>query len=164
MLIKSDLFKLLAAGFVSASWMVAPVAQADSAKPQYMNPEGMYDASVHGYSQVTVVNTPAKLVYTAGQGGADAEGKLSKDFGEQVEQAFKNLNQALAAAGADFSDVVKVNVYIVDHSMERLDIFETAMKKMLDGKPGPSSTLVPVPALALPEMQFEINAVAAVNK
>lgn len=164
MLIKSEVLKLLAAGLLAGSWMAIPAAQAADGKPQYLNPEGMYDASVHGYSQVTVVDTPAKFVFTAGQGGADADGKISDDFKTQVEQAFANLQAALGAAGAQLSDVVKVNVYIVNHSMERLDIFETAMKKLLAGNPGASSTLVPVPALALPEMQFEIDAVAVVNK
>lgn len=62
------------------------------------------------------------------------------------------------------SDVVNINVFIVDHSMERLDIFEAAAKAAFNNGPFPASTLIPVPKLALDSMIFEINAVAVTAK
>lgn len=56
------------------------------------------------------------FVYAAGQVGVLPEtGELvSDDVAEQTVQALKNLNAALAAAGASFDDVVKANVFLTD--------------------------------------------------
>lgn len=56
------------------------------------------------------------FVYAAGQVGAVPEtGELiSDDVVEQTAQALKNLQAALAAAGAGLGDVVKVNVFLTD--------------------------------------------------
>lgn len=135
-------------------------SQSDAQKPTFINPPNMFDSAAHGYSQVAVVQTPAKFIYTAGQGGANDKGELSSDFEEQVNQALTSLQTALKAADADLTHVVKLTVFIKDHSMERLGIYEAAIKKLYDGRPGPAATLVPVPKLALDEMLFEIKAVA----
>lgn len=136
---------------------------ADSSTVEYLKPAGLYDSTVHGYSQGTVVSAADRIIYLAGQSGGNEKGEYSEDFKEQVDQALSNLQTALKAAGAEIANVAKVTVFIVDHSMERLEIFENAMLKMLDGRAGPASTLVPVPALAIPSMQFEIDAVAVVK-
>lgn len=130
---------------------------------EYINPPGLYDSTVHGYSQVTVAKSSDRVIYLAGQGGENEKGEYSDDFAAQVDQALSNLQTGLKAAGADITNVAKITVFIVDHSMERLGIFEKAMLKMLDGRPAPASTLVPVPALALPAMKFEIDAIAVVG-
>lgn len=145
------------------SWASLSVA-GNGGGVEYIKPEGLYDSTVHGYSQATAAKASDRIIYTAGQGGGNEKGEYSEDFAEQVDQALTNLQLALKAAGADITNVTKVTVYIVNHSMERLEIFEKAMLKMLDGRPAPASTLVPVPALALPSMQFEIDAVAVVSK
>ncbi|WP_397476166.1 RidA family protein [Pusillimonas sp.] len=145
------------------SWASLSVAAGDGGV-EYIKPAGLYDSTVHGYSQATAANASDRIIYTAGQGGGNEKGEYSEDFAEQVDQALANLQLALKAAGADITNVTKVTVYIVNHSMERLEIFEKAMLKMLDGRSAPASTLVPVPALALPVMQFEIDAVAVVGK
>src|SRR5690554_2984239 len=155
-------FRFVIAG-VLGSWASLSVA-ASGGGVEYIKPEGLYDSTVHGYSQVTAAKASDRIIYTAGQGGGNEKGEYSEDFAEQVEQSLTNLQLALKAAGADITNVSKVTVYIVNHSMERLDIFEKAMLKMLDGRSAPASTLVPVPALALPVMQFEIDAVAVVSK
>lgn len=154
--------KLAAVGMIG-SWASLSVA-ASGGGPEYINPPGLYDSTVHGYSQVTVAKASDRVIYVAGQGGENAKGEYSDDFGAQVDQALSNLQTALKAAGADITNVAKITVFIVDHNMERLGIFEKAMLKMLDGRPAPASTLVPVPALALPVMKFEIDAVAVVGK
>ena len=67
---------------------------------QLINPAGLYDPAPNAYSHVARLEPGVRLVYLAGQGGQDAEGKLSSDFGAQVRQALANLHTALAAAGA----------------------------------------------------------------
>ncbi len=125
---------------------------------KFFNPEGLYDPRPNGYSHVVVADTPARIIYIAGQGGENVEGDLSEDFSEQVSQALHNLRTALAAAGAMHTEVAKVTALIVDHSEARLAIFSQALCAMWGDHPAPACTLIPVPRLALDGMLFEIEA------
>ncbi|VVO39024.1 RidA family protein [Pseudomonas fluorescens] len=129
---------------------------------QLSNPPGLYDPTANGYSHVAQVAAGARWVFIAGQGGENADSQLSSDFTEQVRQALNNLRIALAAAGAEVSDVAKLTVLIVDHSLERLEIFGEELHRVWGSAPKPACTLIPVPRLALDGMLFEIEAVAAV--
>lgn len=129
---------------------------------QLSNPPGLYDPTANGYSHVAQVAAGARLVFIAGQGGEDVDSQLSTDFTEQVRQALDNLQIALAAAGAEVSDVAKLTVLIVDHSLERLEIFGEELHRVWGSAPKPACTLIPVPRLALDGMLFEIEATAAV--
>lgn len=134
-----------------------------SRKPVFLNPPGLYDPAANGYSHLAVIETPARFIYVAGQGGENVDGNLSSDFAVQVRQGLDNLQLALTAAKADISDVVKLTVLIVDHNERRLQIFSTALQERLAGKPGPACTLIPVPRLALDGMLFEIEATAVIS-
>ncbi|WP_343630990.1 RidA family protein [Roseateles sp.] len=129
---------------------------------RFTNPAGLYDPAPNGYSHVATVDGPARLVFVAGQGGEDAQGRLAEDFGAQVDQALENLQIALAAAGARVRDVVKLTVLVVDHSEARLFLLGEAIKALWGEHPTPACTLIPVPRLALDGMLFEIEATAAV--
>jgi len=64
------------------------------------------------YSPVVV---DGGLVYTAGQVAFDEQGDLvAGGIGEQARQALENLTACLRAAGAELSDVLKVNAYLAD--------------------------------------------------
>ncbi|WP_457579918.1 RidA family protein [Ensifer canadensis] len=127
------------------------------------NPAGLYDASANGYSHVGLVPAGVRLIFIAGQGGEDEHGALDPDFRLQVRQALGNLRTALAATGAETSDIVKLTVLIVDHSEERLHTFGAEMEAALGEGAKPTCTLIPVPRLALDGMLFEIEAVAALG-
>jgi enamine deaminase RidA (YjgF/YER057c/UK114 family) len=92
--------------------MAAAAGAATSAEAQtptnlrFFNPPGM--SNPPGYSHVVEVTGPHRTVYFAGQTGADANGKVSKDFREQAIQVFENIKIALASVGAGFEHVVKV--------------------------------------------------------
>ncbi|WP_347901133.1 RidA family protein [Pseudomonas purpurea] len=139
-----------------------PTDKPHRATLQLSNPPGLYDPAPNGYSHLAQVAAGARLVFVAGQGGENAQSQLSSDFAEQVRQALSNLQCALAAAGAEVSDVAKLTVLIVDHSHERLEIFGKALHQVWGAAPKPACTLIPVPRLALDGMLFEIDAVAAV--
>jgi enamine deaminase RidA (YjgF/YER057c/UK114 family) len=51
------------------------------------------------------------MVFVAGQVALDEQGAVvgAGDMVQHTEQVFNNLSLALAAAGATFSDVVKLN-------------------------------------------------------
>jgi enamine deaminase RidA (YjgF/YER057c/UK114 family) len=78
----------------------------------------------------------------------------------QAEQVFKNLETALTAAGAKFSDVVKMNSYITDMSKVQA-VRDVRAKYFTDV--APASTFVEVKGLVRPELLLEIEVVAVVN-
>jgi len=55
-------------------------------------------------------------LFTSGQIGLDAQtGKLVGDsLAEQAGQVMRNLQAVLAAAGCAVTDIIKVNIYLVD--------------------------------------------------
>jgi reactive intermediate/imine deaminase len=112
-----------------------------------------------GYTHVVEVTGPGKTIYVAGQVAFDKDGKVvGSDMKTQAEQVFKNLEAALAAAGATFSDVVKMNTYITD--MSQLAAVRDVRSRYF-GTTTPASTLVQVAALVRPELLIEIEVVAA---
>jgi enamine deaminase RidA (YjgF/YER057c/UK114 family) len=113
-----------------------------------------------GYTHVVEITGPGRLVYIAGQLGFDASGKMAADFRGQTVQAFENLKSALAAVGAEFKDVVKINNYIVDIPTN-IAIFREVRDQYLNMAAPPASTAVGVPALARPGALFEIEAIVA---
>jgi reactive intermediate/imine deaminase len=57
------------------------------------------------------------LVYTAGQVAFDERGELvAGGIEEQARRALENLTACLRGAGAELSDVLKVNAYLADLS------------------------------------------------
>ena len=84
------------------------------------------------------------------------------DIDDQISLAMKNLGRALEAAGATVQDVYKLVYYIVDYDPNNRR-HTKHVQAFLNGH-RPPTTLVPVPALAAPEMKFEIEAYAAVRQ
>jgi reactive intermediate/imine deaminase len=118
-------------------------------------------AAPTGYTHVVEVTGPTKMVYIAGQVALDKDGKMvgAGDMKAQAEQVFKNLEAALAAAGAKFTDVVKMNTFITD--MDKAPAVREVRARYF-GETTPASTLVQVVKLARPELMLEIEVIAAV--
>ncbi|MEV0678850.1 RidA family protein [Actinosynnema sp. NPDC050436] len=126
---------------------------------EIVNPDGLHDPLDHAYSHV--VTTSGDLVFISGQYASGPDGQVtSDDFAEQVRQALANLRTALRAVGLDYAHVVRLGSFIVDHDAEKLDIWLRSVAEIWGRKP-PAQSLVGVAALALPEMRFEVEAVAA---
>jgi reactive intermediate/imine deaminase len=104
---------------------------------------------------------PGKTIYVAGQIALDKDGHVvgAGNMKAQAEQVFKNLQAALDAAGAKFSDVVKMNTYVTD--MEQAPAVREVRARYF-GDTAPASTLVQVVRLARPEFLLEIEVIAAV--
>lgn len=124
----------------------------------HLNPEGV--APGNGYSHV--VTGPGRWVAIAGQVAFDAEGNLvgEGDAGAQARQVFANLERCLAAAGATFADVVKLNFYVTDVAF--LPAIRVARDAHIDTANPPASTAVQVVALFRPDALLEIEAYAVV--
>lgn len=112
-----------------------------------------------GYSQAVTVRS-GHLVYIAGQVAMDPTGKLvgPGDFRAQAEQIFENLKATLAASGASFDNVVKLNSYFVD--ITQVPIFREVRDKYINVTHPPASTAVEVRRLVREEWLFEVEAIA----
>jgi enamine deaminase RidA (YjgF/YER057c/UK114 family) len=124
-----------------------------------INPEGLPDTGVYHH---VAVATGTKTIYLAGQVAWDAE----PDLAAQVEQAYVNVHTALKAAGAAFKDLVKVRIYVVDWTPDKmpelLKGIENAMTRVGESAK-PPGTLIGVAALDLPEHLVEIEATAVID-
>jgi 2-iminobutanoate/2-iminopropanoate deaminase len=126
---------------------------------RFHNPDSI--AKPMGYSHVVVATTPGKIIYVAGQLGLDIDNKIvgaPGDFRAQAEQVFRNLEHVLAAAGAGFEHVVKLNNYLVD--ITQIGIFREVRDRFIDTAAPPASTAIAVPALARPGALLEVEAIA----
>ena len=101
-----------------------------------------------------------RTIYIAGQVALDKSGNIvgRGDVRAQTQQVFENLKAALAAVGADFTHVVKLNYYLLDTS--QLAAVRELRDKYVNTKNPPASTLVQASRLAREEFLVEIEAIA----
>ena len=126
-------------------------------QPEFASPDGL--AAPAGYSHV--VSIPAgRLVWTAGQVPLDADRNIVAigDWEGQTRRVFENLGLALRGAGADWVDVVKLTLFVVDVSA--IEIIRAVRDEFVDTSNPPTSTLVRVAGLFHPDVLIEVEAVA----
>jgi enamine deaminase RidA (YjgF/YER057c/UK114 family) len=128
---------------------------------ELINPDGL--PAPAAYTQV-IVATGHRLVFVAGQVAVDAEGNVvgPGDLAAQARQVFANVGRALAAAGARPDNVVKITTYVVHHRPEYRPLISDARAAVF-GDHKPTSMLVGVEALALPDYLIEVEAIAVVD-
>ena len=98
------------------------------------------------------------LLFISGCVPVDADGRLVPgDVVAQTRQVFANIGAVLAASGAEFGDVVKVTVFLVDVD-DRAAV--NTVRQEVFGAARPASTLVEVSRLAIPGARIEVEAVA----
>jgi 2-iminobutanoate/2-iminopropanoate deaminase len=102
------------------------------------------------------------LLFVSGQAAIDERGQVVGvgDFDALAEQAFKNLEQVLEAGGSSLRHVAKVTIFLTDMS-NFAKIVELRGKWF--SEPYPADSIIQVTALALPELEVEIEAVAVVS-
>ena len=123
---------------------------------KFINPPGLTKPS--GYTHV-VVSADGRTAYVAGQVAFDSTGNVvgAGDFQVQAEQVFANLRRALASVGASFGDVVKTTTFITD--LKNIPALRDTRARYFDSIHPPANSLIPVAALARPELLLEIEAV-----
>lgn len=129
-----------------------------------IDPDGLMKTDA--YRQVAIA-TGTRQVHVAGQVAYDADGRLvaEGDFAGQVAQALRNVAIALAAAGATFSDVVRLTIYVVDWKREKLPEFLAGVGQVAEEVqfvPAPAS-LIEVVSLFEPGVLVEIEATAVLD-
>lgn len=103
-----------------------------------------------------------ELLFVSGQAAIDEHGALVGlgDFDAQAEQVFRNLKRVLEAGGSSLERIVKVTIYLTDMA-NFPKIVELRGKWFTE--PYPADSIVQVAALALPELELEIEAIAVVG-
>ncbi len=126
------------------------------AEVRFINPETL--AKPPSYTHVVEVAGACRTVYISGQLGTDRDGKVERDFRAQAEQVYANLKAALAAAGATFADVVKINSYLAD--IADLPALREVRARYLNAAALPASTTIAVSSFARPAALLEVEAIA----
>jgi enamine deaminase RidA (YjgF/YER057c/UK114 family) len=128
---------------------------------RFLNPSSI--PAPRGYSHVVETKSPSRTIYLAGQLGMTADGKFAGapgDFRAQAIQCFENIKAALAAVGANFEHVVKLNNYLVD--MAHLPLYFEVRDRYVDTKNPPASTTIQISKLARDGALYEVEAIAVV--
>jgi len=131
------------------------------ARIQHLNPEDLHQNPA--FSQAVTSEGNVRTVVVGGQNAVDTSGEIvgGGDLAAQTEQAFRNLEIALAAAGASLEYIVKWNVYIVEG--QPLEKGFAVFQKVWGGRPNPPAiTMLFVAGLANPEFLVEIDAIAMI--
>lgn len=127
---------------------------------QIINPETLYNPQAFAYSHVVEIRNFQRILHIAGQGGENQVGKISHDFSQQVSQAFHNLERALNHLKASINNIAMLRLLIVDHDTAKHNVVIKVMQALWPEHNFPACTLIPVTRLALPNMQFEVEATA----
>jgi enamine deaminase RidA (YjgF/YER057c/UK114 family) len=116
-----------------------------------------------GYTQLVEVPAGHRLLYLSGQVALDSAGILrgGTNFRAQAHQVFENLRAGLAAAGASFADVVKLNYYVLD--VGQLPVLREVRDQYVNRAAPPASTLVEVRRLFREDVLLEVEAIAVVK-
>ena len=120
---------------------------------------GMPWEKLYGFTQAIQVGP---TLYISGQESHDMEANFvgEGDFELQVRTTFANLDRVLAAYGAGREQIVQTTVYVKDLRRYFDDVARLHAEYF--GEHRPTSTVLGVVELALPQQLVEIAAVAIV--
>lgn len=103
------------------------------------------------------------LLFVSGMTAADRSGRIvgADDIARQTQYIYEKMAAVLAAAGADFSNVVETTEYYLDDR----DYAKTAAvrREVFGGPPYPAATGVRVAGLVRPGALIEIKAIAVLR-
>jgi 2-iminobutanoate/2-iminopropanoate deaminase len=112
-----------------------------------------------GFADAVTTSGTGRTIYVSGNVGFGSEGKVVEGgMGAEAEATFDNIERVLEQAGADFSQIIKINAFITD-----LDEYAdyAAVRERRFGDKLPASATVQVAGL-LVGAHIEIDAVAFV--
>lgn len=118
------------------------------------NPHPLYKQ--HGYSPAIA---SGDLLFVSGMVGARKDGTPEPELQSQIQLAFDNLREVLAAGHCTFDDVVDLTFFFIDPEAS-IGLALEAMKKAFPYEPLPNTTAVGVNWLA--GFAFEIKVIARI--
>ena len=133
-------------------------------KTEYLNPKELFEPRF--FTHTVAVSGAVKIVYVSGQVSYDRNGAVvgKGDMRAQSEQVFASLTRNLRAAGVAWSDVIKINGYMVGMTPEAVTAYREVRTRFLDPKKMPASTLVGVDRLVHEDLLLEVEVVAALGE
>ena len=134
---------------------------ANASQVQYVNPDTLNKNPA--FTNVVVVTGSTKTIYIGGQDSVDASGNIvgKGDIQAQTAQVLKNIQAALAAAGADLHHLIKWNMFVVQGQDLRAGF--AMFQKAWGNRPNPPAiTFAFVIGLANPDFLIEMDAIAVV--
>ncbi|MEV5354974.1 RidA family protein [Streptomyces sp. NPDC052693] len=114
-----------------------------------------------GYSQGEVVTGRTRTLYCSGQAAMSGDGKPEHagDMAAQLALALDNLEAVLGEAGMTLADLVRLNVYTTDVDL-LFQHYGVLAARLGAAGVAPTSTLLGVTRLALPELMIELEGTA----
>ncbi len=105
------------------------------------------------------------MIHCAGQTAWDKDLNVigDGDFAAQAKAAYENVRLALASAGAEPADIVRMRTYIVDYTPEYLEPLGIETAAFFGDHPPPAAMLLGVASLAMPEFMIEIEVTAVID-
>ena len=110
------------------------------------------------------------LIFVGGQISGDRRGRAigPGDIAAQTRNTFENIRRVLKEAGADMSDIVRLNTYYQQdgEGLEITEFWEQMTKVRLEylANPGPSGTAVQVSGFGYEDLLIEVEAIASVAR
>jgi len=128
--------------------------------PAFINPPKL--SVPLGYTHEVDVPAGMRLVVISGQVALDGAGRVvgEGNMTAQATQVFENLKVALAAVGATFNDVIKLNNYLTN--MGQAQSFLSVRDRYVNAAAPPASTTIEVRRLFRNEFLVEVEAMVAV--
>lgn len=133
---------------------------------QLLSPEGLMQPVPYHH---VAVASGSRQVFVAGQVARDAGGAPSgsNDLAGQVAHALRNANVGLTAAGASFSDVVRMVFYVTAWAPEKIGEFmagiELVTRELGIPFPLPPASLIGVDFLFEPDVLVEVEVTAVLD-
>jgi 2-iminobutanoate/2-iminopropanoate deaminase len=117
------------------------------------------------FSEAVTVTGPGKMIFLAGVGAEDENGKggdiLHKgDFTAQCKYAFDKIKRLLEKHAATLADIAKMVTYLTDVRYQ--PDFGKCRQETFGTTPMPAHTLLTISQLAWPGMMIEIDVTAVV--
>ena len=117
------------------------------------------------YAYAATVPSTSRLIFLAGACPLNPDGTTAApdDYVEQTRVCLRNMEQALAEAGAHITDIVSTRVLVASGARKNLvAVWDVVSERF--GVHDVPSTLVGVTVLGYPQQLVEIEAVAAVAR
>lgn len=156
-----NIYKFIIVSFItiSSSLHAAVNEKGNDVHIKRINPKGTVDTQMFGYTSTIETSGNGRYIFVSGVFSINEAGKIvGGNFKDQVDQSFINIKNILYHFGAKPQNVVKTTTLIVNHKEEYLSILHEKMEGLFGNTP-PTSTIIPVPRLALDSMLFEIELV-----
>src|SRR5262249_35326491 len=110
------------------------------------------------YSYGVEIPAGHRILVCSGQLGIAANDQVPATVEEQTDLCFRNIGAVLDQAGLRFSDIVRINAFVV--SREHLKGYMSVRDRYI-GDPPPASTLMIVSGFSRSEFLVEVEVIAA---